>query len=198
MNVYEAIITRRSTRKYTDRQPAKELVEKIVEAGRHAPSGGNNQTTHFFVITDKEVLAELAVKAREAFSKMEVTENTYRSLANSIISSKTTDYNFHRNAPVLIALANDKDYGNNMADVACALENMLILANDMDLGTCYVNQLNWLNEEESLLEVFRRYGMKANERIYAALTLGYADTESGLPERTPLPRKGNEVTWIEG
>ncbi|MBQ1331379.1 MAG: nitroreductase family protein, partial [Lachnospiraceae bacterium] len=72
----DLIKTRRSTRKYLDRPVPRELLEQIVEAGRYAPSGGNNQTGHFLVVTDPAVLARLAEMAQEAFAGMEVTENT--------------------------------------------------------------------------------------------------------------------------
>ena len=59
MDAFEAILTRRSTRKYAAEVPEKELIEKVIEAGRYAPSGGNSQTTHFLVITDPEVLKDI-------------------------------------------------------------------------------------------------------------------------------------------
>ena len=60
MEAFEAILTRRSTRKMKDEIPARDLIEKVIEAGRHAPSGGNNQTTHFLVITNRAFLDRLA------------------------------------------------------------------------------------------------------------------------------------------
>lgn len=196
MNAYELITTRRSTRRFRSEPVGKELLEKLVEAGRYAPSGGNSQSTHFFVITDRNVLDELAEIAEAAFAEMELYEGIYPSLASSIMQSKKGGYRFHYDCPALIVLANQKDYGNNIADCACALENMMILGNEIDLGTCWINQLKWLNEDPKILEVFRKYGLSDNERIYGALAVGYANTEDGLPSRTPLPRKGNPVTWI--
>ena len=96
----------------------------------------------------------------------------------------------------MIIVANQKDYGNNIADCACALENMMIAANELDLGSCWINQLKWLNEDEALLEYERSLGLEENERIYGALAVGYADTEDGLPCRKPLERTGNKVTYI--
>ena len=90
----------------------------------------------------------------------------------------------------------EKDYGNNIADCACALENMMIAANELDLGSVWINQLKWLNEDETLLEYEHTLGLEENERIYGALAVGYADTEDGLPCRTPLERTGNTVTYI--
>ena len=192
----DLIKTRRSTRKYQDRPVPRELLEQIVEAGRYAPSGGNNQTGHFLVVTDPAVLARLAEMAQEAFAGMEITENTYRSLAFAIQAAKRGGYVFHYHAPALIIAANKKDYGNNMADTACALENMMLMANALDLGSCWINQLRWLNEDPALLAYERELGLAEDERVYGAVAVGFADTPDGLPERTPLPRTGNRVEYI--
>lgn len=80
MNAYEAISTRRSTRKLKDTPSSRAALEKILTAGRLAPCGGNSQTTHFIVIENKHILTELAQLAQEEFAKMEVTENTYKSV----------------------------------------------------------------------------------------------------------------------
>ncbi len=196
MEAYDAIVTRRSTRQFKQETIETDKLQKIIEAGRMAPSGGNSQTNHFFVIQNKDVLKQLIDLAKQAFAQMEIKEDTYASLKTSIYLSKKGSYVFNYNAPALIVIANQKDYGNNMADVACALENMMIAANAMDLGSCYINQLKWLNEDEKLLKYFRELGLEDNERIYGALAVGYADTEDGLPQRTPLERKGNVVTYL--
>ena len=197
MNVYDAIMTRRSTRRFQQKAVPDELLTKLVQAGRFAPSGGNSQSTHFFVITDPDILAELADLVQQAFAEMEVTEGMYASMASSINRSKKGGYVFHYGCPALIVTANMKDYGNNIADCACALENMMILGNELDLGTCWINQLKWLNEDPALLQKFRQFGLRDNERIYGALAVGYAANENGMPDRMPLERKGNEVTLVK-
>ncbi len=196
MNTLEAIKTRRSTRKFSDRRVELEKLDKIVSAGRFAPSGGNSQTCHFIVVRRKKVLTKLAELAQIAFSKMEITEGMYKSIANSVRASKNGRYVFHYDPDALIIVANRKDYGNNIADTACALENMMIAANELDLGSCWINQLKWLNEDEALLEYEHTLGLEENERIYGALAIGYADTEDGMPCLEPLERTGNKVTYI--
>ena len=196
MNTTEVIETRRSTRKFKDCPVERELIEKVVEAGRLAPSGGNSQTTHFLVITNRGILDDLAVKVRETFAGMEVTPGMYSSMVHSIEASKKGGYIFHYNAPVLIVTANRRDYGNNMADCSCALENMMLEANELDLGSCWINQLRWLNEEPALVEYLCALGMKASERVYGAVIVGHPATEDGLPNRKHMPQKGNEVTFI--
>ena len=196
-DMLEFIQSRRSTRRFQDRLVPKELIGQIVEAGRYAPSGGNNQSSHFLVIRNREILDRLAELVRQEFSKMEIEEGMYSSLVNSIRLSKTGKYEFHYHAPVLIAVANRKDYGNNIADCACALENMMLMANALDLGSCWINQLKWLNENEALLAIERELGLLEHERIYGALSVGFAGTKDSLPDRKPLARRGNAVTWIE-
>ena len=193
MEALEAVLTRRSTRKYSEEMPERALIEKVIEAGRYAPSGGNNQTTHFIVLSDKDLLNEIAELVCREFAGMEITDDTYSSLKNSINASKKGGYVFHYGAPVLIVTANKKGYGNAMADSACALENMMIAANALDLGSCWINQLHWLDENERIRKFMYQYGLKEEETITGALALGYP--EDGTINREPLERTGNPVTW---
>ena len=194
MEALTAITTRRSTRKYSNQIPGKELIEQVIAAGRYAPSGGNSQTTHMLVFTDKEMLKTLAELVQGEFAKMEITEGMYASLKFSVSASKKGGYIFHYNAPVFIVVANKKGYGNAMADSACALENMMIAANALDLGSCWINQLHWLDENESVHQYMLEHGLAEDETITGGLILGYP--EDGELNRTPLERKGNPVTWI--
>ena len=196
MEALEAIYTRRSTRNYKPNAVEKEKLTKILEAARQAPSGGNSRSNHFLVIQNREVLDKLIALTEAGFRKMEADETTYPSLRHAIEASKKGGYVFCYNAPLLIVAANRKDYGNNIADCACALENMMVAANALDLGSCYINQLRWLNEDEALVDYLRSLGMKENERVYGAVVIGYP--AGGLPNRSLMAQKGNEVTWIDG
>ena len=144
-----------------------------------------------------DVIRNLIGMTEAAFAKMEIAEDTYASLKHAITAAKKGGYVFCYNAPVLIAVANRRDYGNNMADCACAIENMMVAANALDLGSCWINQLRWLNEEPALVEYLQSLGMKEDERIYGAVIIGYPATESGLPNRNWMQQKGNEVTMID-
>lgn len=197
MTTLEAIITRRSTRRFSDKPVEQDKLDKILTAGQHAPSGGNSQSCHFIVVRNKEVLEKLAELTQSAFAKMEIAEGMYKSIVGSIKASQKGGYVFHYNPDTLIIVANRKNYGNNIADCSCTLENMMIAANELDLGSCWINQLRWLNKDSELLQYEQTLGLGDNEHIYGALAVGYADTEDGLPNRTPLPRTGNIVTYID-
>ena len=195
MDAFEAIMTRRSTRSYTDEAVDPVQLEKIIDAGRYAPSGGNSQTTHFLVLTNPEVLQKLAEIVETEFAKMEIREDMYVSMRGSIAAAKKGGYMFYYGAPVLIVVANRKGYGNAMADSACALENMMIAANALNLGSCWINQLHWLDENKVVRVFLERLGLAENETITGGLILGYP--EGDTLNREALPRVGNPVTWVE-
>ena len=106
MNTLDAILTRRSTRKFSGEPIPKEIIEKVIEAGRYAPSGGNSQATHFMVFTDRDILLDMAELVQEEFAKTEITDNMYRSYKASVTASKNGGYVFHYHAHVLIVTAN--------------------------------------------------------------------------------------------
>ena len=197
MDAMEAIMTRRSTRKMKPDPLPRQLIERVIEAGRAAPSGGNSQTTRFIVIQRGEILAALAALVERAFSQMEIGPDTYRSLKNAVMASKKGGYVFHYNAPVLIVTANKAAYGNALADSACALENMMIAANALDLGSCWINQPHWLTDDPGVRGCLEGIGLENDETVTGGLILGWPDTENGLPNRQPLPRTGNPVVWVD-
>jgi len=126
---------------------------------------------------------------------MDVGEDAYVSLRRSISAAKKGGYVFHYNAPVLIVTANRRDYGNAMADSACALENMMIAANALNLGSCWINQLHWLDGNGQIRAMLEGLGLGKDETVTGGLILGYG--EEGQPARGALPRTGNPVTWVD-
>ena len=197
MDIYELIRTRRSTRHYKETPVEQKKLTKIIEAGRYAISIENHQTTHFMVIKDASVLRNLARLVERELARMEITDDMYASLKEAIAHASRGNYQFHRNAPVLIVTANLPSYGNHMADCACALENMMLMANELDLGSCFLDTLTFLNENPAVLDFFRRLGMDVEERIYGSVAIGYANTADGLPVRTPHTHNANKVTIID-
>lgn len=197
MDALEAICTRRSTRSFTDEPVGKEQLDQVLQAGRLAPSGGNCQTTKLIAIRNPDVLSRLVALVRTAFAQMEVGPSTYKSIRNSVAASRHGNYVFHYGAPVLVVAANQRGYGNAMADSACALENMMVAANALDLGSCWINQLHWLDEDPDVHAYLLELGLAPEETVCGALAIGHPKTADGLPARTPLKRTGNPVVWVD-
>ncbi len=197
MNMFDTIITRRSTRKFLDRPVEQEKLEQIIVAGQYAPSGSNSQSSHFIVISNKETLDRLAFLAQEEFAMMEYDNSTYQSIVNSINLSQKGNYIFHYDPKIFIIVANKIGYGNALVDCACAIENMMLMANELDLGSCWINQLHWLDDHATIREFLLSLGLKPDETVCGAISLGYTATDDGLPNRTPLARHGNKVTYVK-
>lgn len=111
MDALEALRTRRSCRKFAAREVARDLVEKVVDAGRLAATARNEQPWEFVVVTDKTVRRTIA---------------------------GMTDYGpFIADAPVCIAvLAKDTKY--YLEDGSAATQNILVAAHALGLGGCWV------------------------------------------------------------
>lgn len=197
MDVFSCIATRHSTRKFKEEPVPQEVLDKAIEAGRQAPSGKHKNQSRFIVIRKKEVLQELIALVQQEFAKMEVTPENDDNFGGAIRAAKKGGYVFMYNAPALIVVANKRDYGNRYADVSCAMQNMMLAANALDLGSCWINQLRWLQDNPVLRAYLQKLGMAEDEEVCASLSIGYPDTPDGLPGRRVMPVTGNPVVYID-
>lgn len=117
MEVSDAIRERRSVRSFRDQLVPDEILGKVLEAGRLAPSASNRQPWHFIVVKD-------AVK-REALS-----EGRYAK--------------FLAKCPVVIVGCGDRVRSEKWfpVDLAIALENMVLEATSEGLGTCWIGSFS--------------------------------------------------------
>ena len=197
MDVFSCIATRHSTRKFKEEPVPQEVLDKVIEGGRQAPSGKHKNQSRFIVIRKKEVLQELITLVQQEFAKMEVTPENDDNFGGAIRAAKKGGYVFMYNAPVLIVVANKRDYGNKYADVSCAMQNMMLAANALDLGSCWINQLRWLQDNPVLRAYLQKLGMAEDEEVCASLSIGYPNTPDGLPGRRVMPVTGNPVVYID-
>ena len=114
MQTWEAITSRRNVRSFTDRPiPAADL-DRILEAGRRAPSSQNWQPWDFIVVTDREQLRELAKVWRGA-------GHVAGSAATIVVIGPAADNEFHR----------------AQLDLGQATMAMLVAAADLGIGSCH-------------------------------------------------------------
>jgi len=127
MDVNDALKIRRSVRAYEETPVPKEALERILEAGRIAPSAANRQPWHFIVVTGSE---KRKVISKGPFAKF-VTES-----------------------PVVIVGCGDAKASPHwyMVDVSIALENMVLAATAEGLGTCWIGGFRE-DEIRRLLEI---------------------------------------------
>ena len=188
-----AVLQRRSTRSYTGEQVPEELIEEIVEAGRHAPSATNGQKTHFFVVRNAEKLAELKTVMTGVLAGIPAEKGMPPTLLSLIERANQGEVDVTYGAPTLIVTTNEKGSMNAAADTAVAMENMMLTASACGLANCWINQFLMLRDAPALKAFFAGIGVTPNLAVYGALSVGYATEPL---ETAPLPRKGNIITYI--
>ncbi len=144
MDALEAIQKRRSIRKYRSTPLSKEIIEKLVDAGRLAASAVNIQPWEFVAVTRQETRRKIADAA---------------------------DYGKHiAEAPLCIAVF-CKETPFYLEDGSAAVENILVAATALNLGTCWVagDKTSYANTIRELLAVPEGY------KLVALIAAGYSD-----------------------
>ena len=188
----DVIKRRRSTRVFLKDPVLEETVKEIVEAGRYAPSGGNGQTTHFYVFTSAEKMAELRDAVTAALVNMPIEEGTHPVFVNLIQRAKKGEADVTYGAAALIVTAGPKGSPITTPDTTCALQNMMLAATANEVGNVWVNQFIDLQYEPPVKAFFEALGKTEDEELCGALALGYTNKL----ETEPLPRTGFPVTYV--
>ncbi|MFU8795357.1 MAG: nitroreductase family protein [Dethiobacteria bacterium] len=184
----EAIIRRRSIRKFQDRPIPEEYLDQIIEAARLAPSGTNRQPWRFVLLQgdDKEkiagsVIQPFVLKApavfvccldKHAYLKTLVEERLNELVQADVVSKEAAGVIYQHKLPekvedvVLPASA--------YLDLGIAIENMVLMATSYGLGTCWVRLFNPAQVQETL-------ALPACIEAVVLLPVGY-------PDQDPLQR----------
>jgi len=147
MDVYEAVVTRKSVRAFEDKDVPQAMVSRLLEAARLAPSASNRQEWRFVVVRDGAVRTQLAEAAK--------------------------GQKFVGEAPVVLACCAETD-GHVMAcgqacypiDLAIAIDHITLCAAADGLGTCWIGAF----DEGRVKEIL---GIPPEIRVVGLLPLGY-------------------------
>ncbi len=141
-DVVKAILDRRSIRKYEDRQITEEELNTILTCAFNSPSGGNGQQWFLSVVQDKTVLDTIS----KAFGDMMLSNpETPERIRKSVSSG---DWKVYFGAPTVIWVCYPKN--NNETNAALLGENIVIAAQSLGLGTCYLGGvINYLRKPEA-------------------------------------------------
>ena len=187
--VIQAMVCRRSIRRYLPKQIDDSALNDILTAGLYAANGGNLQHPRFLIIQAPKLLDEYVRIVREGLMALEIKEGQYKN--KSILAARASqDYNFMFHAPTLILVVSDRSWSNSMADSAGALQNMQLAAHALGLGACWVNQLHWLTDDPAVRTMTEGLGMRLEEDIYGSLVVGYPADPLPAP---PARREGRLV-----
>ena len=170
LEVFEAVRTRRSIRKYKDKPVEKEKLLKILEAARLSPSACNNQHWHFIVVIDKEIRERLfPAYNRDWFVKAPVV----------IVACSTPSKAWSRE--------DGEEYWK--VDAAIAMQSMVLVAHELGLGTCWIAAF----KEDKVKDALR---IPEEVRPVALTPLGYPAEQKGpVKERKPMEEIVHYEYW---
>ncbi len=171
MEIEDAILHRRSVRKYKTDEITDDLLYQVLEAARWSPSWGNSQCWEFILVKDKEIKAKLKETltpnnpARDAMiqSPIVIVACGKQGLAGCKKGEQMTD---------------KKEWF--MFDVATALNNITLVAHSLGLGTVHIGAFDAKKVKEIM-------GVPNGVEVVELMPIGY-------PDEQPAPRPRKEMT----
>jgi len=175
MDLFDAIKTRRSIRKYLDKPVEDEKLTAVLEAVQVAPSWANMQCWRMVVVKDKEV--------KEKLSDLSYVESFFAPKGYKANPSKKA----LAEAPVVIVLCADPQQSGSLwgqsyylVDTGIASQNLMLAAHGLGLGSVFVGVYDEVKVKGIL-------GIPQNIRVVGLFPLGYPTEEGkGGPPRKPL------------
>jgi nitroreductase len=182
MELDEAIRGRRSIRRYSDQPLPIELVREVLEAGTWAPSAKNGQQWRFTVLMGdaKKRLTDLFRLELEALEKSFGKENMGSSVGSCSIMER---------APVLIMIwnAGERGWETETHSVAAAIQNMLLKAYGLGLGSLWIGDVYYAHEA-----LTRQ--LEKPWKLMAAVTIGWPASTREPPKRKTVDEVSEFLT----
>jgi len=169
--VLENIKNRRSCRSYLPDEVPEALIEKVVEAGTYAPTGMGMQSPIIIAVTNKEV--------RDHLSKMNA----------AVMNGKNDPF---YGAPVVLVVLANKERGTYIYDGSIVMENMMLAASSLGLGSCWIHRAKEEFASEEGKALLKSWGVEGDYEGIGHCILGYpANTGKAKP------RKEDYVIWVK-
>lgn len=184
----ETILHRRAIRRYEETQIKEDVLQQILQAGLYAPSAGGRQGVIFAVSQNKTVNERLGrIKRANSKPKM-ATETSYVSKEQPSIADDPTIKNAFYDAPTVITLFAPKNFLFAAEDCAVAAENMMLVADSLGVGSCYIGA-GWTAFADPYgQEILQKWGIRKDYYAVMQLLLGYPREE----DNHPIPKARHE------
>lgn len=194
--VIKTIYERRAVRKYTDQAVSKEFIEKVLDAGRMAPSAMNKQPWKFYIVTSKEDIKLFSGEIVKAGMKS-LTEMSLKKVVNAVVSSithlshgidflKAKDPVFHE-APVVIFITSPKENEWAALDIGMCAQNIMLAAKSLGLDSCPIGFGKFVEKTKD----YPKLHIPETEQVQIAIIIGYGDENPEIHER-----KKDTFFWV--
>lgn len=149
--------------------PPKEVIMEICKAGTYAPTGMGMQSPVIVAITNREL--------RDRLSRM-----------NAAIMNMT-DFDPFYNAPVVLVVLARKDVGTHVYDGTLVMENLMLAAHSLGLGSCWIHRAKEEFESGEGKQILKDLGIEGEWEGIGHCIVGYTDRE-------PAPQKARKEDYI--
>ncbi len=170
-DVLQALLSRRSVRRYRDTPLTRQQIDTVLEAGRYAASGMNRQPVRFAAVTQPALISRL-------------------SSMNAAVMGRDTDPFY--GAPCVIVVLADPAASTWLQDGSLAMGNMMLAAHSLGLGSCWINRAKEMFAADEGKALLGEWGLPDTLCGVACLVVGYPD--GPLPEAAP--RKEHTVVYL--
>ena len=215
--VEHAIYTRRSNRLFKKKDVPDEMLKRIIEAGRFAPSAGNCQPYKFIVLTNRDLIRELESSSmkmlrpvkniylnekqrKPIWKKAMFSMGSYLSInafdprpITAVEKADNNDDKIYFDAPAVIIILKDKrGISNPDLDAGICAQNMVLAAHSFGLGTCYIGLTIESLKSPVMAGLRRKLGIKEPYEAVTSIAVGFPKGKiDGIVERN-----SPEVSWI--
>lgn len=190
------IYERRSVRKYLPNMVDDDIIYKIVDAGRMAPSAMNRQPWRFYVVTHKNTIATFSKEIVKIASKMVMksaikhpieTIKTLLHFSSSPIDLDSEHAIFH-GAPIVIFITSSRDNEWAGLDIGMCAQNMMLAAKSLGVDSCPIGFAKYIEKTS----VFHQLEIPSTEEVVLAIIIGY-----GNEKPKPQSRIKNNIIFID-
>jgi nitroreductase len=201
MDMYEGILTTRAIRRFTDEPVTDDEVATCIRAAVQGPSGGNIQPWQFLVVTDPEVKADLGDIYRRAYARYEAAllplvprfqrEEDQDSWDRTLAASRHLAGHLADASVLVLALMpaismtltdddGDLDVGTPFASVYPAVQNLMLAARSMGIGSALTTVYRIYQDEVRAL-----LGIPEQHEVVALVPMGHPAGRFGVARRRP-------------
>jgi nitroreductase len=192
----DIIYSRRAVRKYKNKPVERRLIEKVIDAGRMAPSAVNKQPWRFYVLTDKttihefsEAIGAIAMKsfAKKGFKAMFKVASQLLHFSHGIHFHGLNSEVFH-GAPVVVFITAPRDNEWASLDIGMCSQNMMLAAKSLGLDSCPVGFGKFVEKTK----IFPKLMVPKSDQVMLSIVFGYGDEKPELHER-----KKDNIVYID-
>lgn len=176
----KSILERRSIRKYKNIEVEKEKLIEILESGRLAPSGSNTQPWHFIIVKDSKIKERVMCACHNQKWMLQAPVFV---VCVADIQCRIKEYSMN-----IDEKSSENEVKQIIRDTSLAIENMLLQATEIGLGTCCIA---WFTENE----IRNVLNVPKDKYVVAVITIGYADEQPKMRSRKSIDEIIHYDNW---